>query len=68
MQQLLPYLKFTLVQKINSVGDYEKTNFYELWQQQKQLKTMEMHEAWPDIYNEQGFIQALLLTSIFHEG
>ena len=68
MQQLLPYLKFTLVQKINSVGDYEKTNFYELWQQQKQLKTMEMREAWPDIYKEQGFIQALLLTSIFHEG
>ena len=65
---MLAYLNFTLVQKINSAGDYEKTNFYELWQQQKQLKTREMREAWPDIYNEQGFIQALLLTAIFHEG
>ena len=45
MQQMLAYLNFTLVQKINSVGDYEKTNLYELWQQQKQWKTMEMREA-----------------------
>ena len=27
-----------------------KNDFYELWQQQKQLKTMEMSEAWPDIF------------------
>ena len=33
-----------------------KSDFYELWQQHKQLKTMEMSEAWPDIYNE-GYIQ-----------
>ena len=33
-----------------------KSHFYELWQQHKQLKTMEMSEAWPDIYNE-GYIQ-----------
>ena len=26
--------------------------FLELWQQLKQLKTMEMSEAWPDTYNE----------------
>ena len=45
MQQMLAYLNFTLVQKINSAGDYEKTNFYELWQQQEQLKTREMREA-----------------------
>ena len=29
-----------------------KKDFYELLQQHKQLKTMEMCEAWPDIYNE----------------
>ena len=30
----------------------QKTAFYELWHQCKQLKTMEMSEVRPDIYNE----------------
>ena len=33
----------------------EKNEFYGLWQQQKQLKTMEMNEAWSDIYNEERY-------------
>ena len=32
-----------------------KSDFYELWEQHKQLKTMEMSEAWPDTYDE-GYI------------
>ena len=28
------------------------SDFYELWQQYKQQKTIEMSEAWPDTYNE----------------
>ena len=31
---------------------YERSDFYELLQQQKQLKTREMNEALSDIYNE----------------
>ena len=33
---------FIQIQKIYSVGTKEKSDFYELWQQHKQLKTMEM--------------------------
>ena len=29
----------------------KKSDFCELWQQHKQLKTMELSEAWPDIYS-----------------
>ena len=36
-------------------GTNEKSDFYELRQQQKQLKTMEMSKAWPDIFYE-GYI------------
>ena len=36
-------------------GTNEESDFYELWQQHKQLKTMEMNEAWPDIFYE-GYI------------
>ena len=32
-----------------------ESDFYELWQQHKQVKTMEMNQAWPDIYVE-GYI------------
>ena len=33
--------------------DKQKKNyFYELWQQHKQLKTIEMSAAWPDTYDE----------------
>ena len=37
LQRLLACLNFTL--------ESEKSDFYELWQQHKQLKTMEMNEA-----------------------
>ena len=30
----------------------QKSDFYELWQQHKQMKTMEMSETWSDVYNE----------------
>ena len=33
----------------------QKKYFYELWQQHKFLKTMEMREVWPETYNE-GYI------------
>ena len=36
----------------------KKSNFYKLWQQQKQLKTMKMSEAWPDTFDE-GYIHQL---------
>ena len=31
----------------------ERSDFYELWQQHKQLKTMDMNEDLPDTYNEE---------------
>ena len=40
------------MQKIYYVGTNEKSDFYELWQQHKQLRTIEMSETWPDIYDE----------------
>ena len=33
----------------------EKNDLYGLWQQHKQLKTMEFNEAWSDIYNDEGY-------------
>ena len=39
-------------QKNYPFGTNEKINFYELWQQHKQLKTREMSEARPDIFYE----------------
>ena len=50
----LPELYFK-IQKICSVGTNKKSDFYELWQEQKLLKTMELNEVSPDTYNE-GFI------------
>ena len=44
-----------LAGKIYPFGTNEKSDFLELWQQQKLLKTMEMSEAWPDISYE-GYI------------
>ena len=53
------YLVWTLVQiqKIYSIDRNEKSHFFELWRQHKQLKTMKMSEAWPDIYNEEYIYQ-----------
>ena len=36
-----------------------KSDFYELWQQHKQLKTMEMSEAWLDTFDEEYIHQFL---------
>ena len=33
-------------------GTNKKSDFYELWQQHKQLKTIEMSEASPDTFDE----------------
>ena len=43
-QQLLACLNFTLDVNIYSVGTDERSDFYELWLQHNQLKTMEMDE------------------------
>ena len=40
------FKRFTLLEKIEKTN--EKIDFYELWQQHKQLKTMKISEAWPD--------------------
>ena len=48
LQQLLACLNFTLESEDLSFWYKQKSDFYELWQQHKQLKTMEMNEAWPD--------------------
>ena len=42
-------------QKIYPFGTNEKGDFYELWQQHKQLKIIGMSEAWADIFYE-GYI------------
>ena len=39
-------------QKVCFVDTNGRIDFYELWQQHKQPKTMEIKEAWPDIYDE----------------
>ena len=31
----------------------KKSDFYKIWQQHKQLKTIEMSETWPDIFYEE---------------
>ena len=45
LQQLLPCLNFTLESEDLSFCFKPKSDFYELWHQHKQLKTMEMSEA-----------------------
>ena len=52
LQQLLACLNFILDSKDLFCWCKQKTDFYELWQQHKQLKTTEISEAWPDIYDE----------------
>ena len=55
LQQLLVCLNFILDSEDLSFTYKQKSDFYELWQLHKQLKTMEMSEAWPDTFNE-GYI------------
>ena len=45
LQQLLAYLNFNLDSEDLSFWFKQKSNFYELWQQHKQLKTMKVSEA-----------------------
>ena len=53
LQRLLAYLNFTLrFRRFNLLVKTKKKDFYELWQQQKQLKTMEISEAKPDTFHE----------------
>ena len=40
-----------------SVGTNKISDLYEIWQQHKQLKTIEMSEAWPDTYDEAYILQ-----------
>ena len=48
LQQLVSCMKFTLDTKDLFCCYKHKNDFYEQWQQHKQLKTMEMDMAWPD--------------------
>ena len=45
LQWLLACLKFTLEAKDSSFWYKKESDFYELWQQHKKLKTMEMSDA-----------------------
>ena len=51
MQWLLACVNLNLDSEDN-VGAKENSDFYELRQQHKQMKTMEMSQVWPDIYKE----------------
>ena len=56
LQQLLACLNFTLeAEDLYFLYKWKKKDFYELWLQHNQLKTMEMSEAWSDIFCE-GYI------------
>ena len=50
LQKLLACLTFTLDSEDLFYWYTWQSDFYGLWQQHKQLKTMEMKEAWPDTY------------------
>ena len=56
LQQLLACLNFTLDSEFQLYFRFilikQKSNFYELWQQHKLLKTVEMSEVLSDIYDE----------------
>ena len=60
MQVLLACLTFTLESEASSFWYTQKSDFYELWHQHKQLQTMEMSFAWPGIFYE-GYIHQLQL-------
>ena len=52
LQRLLARFKFRFRGFILFVQIKKKNDFYELWQQHKLLKTMEMSEVWSDTYDE----------------
>ena len=56
LQWMLACLDFTFdSEDLSYWYKQKKSDFYELWQQHKQLKTMETSEAWPDTLDE-GYI------------
>ena len=55
LQELLACMTFSLESEDLSFGTKEKSDLYELWQPQKQLKTLDMNEVWVDIFYE-GYI------------
>ena len=52
LQLLLTCQNLASIQKIYYVCRNEKSDFYELWQQRKHLKTMAICEAQPKTYDE----------------
>ena len=52
LKQLPACLNFTLDLEDLLFCFKQKNNFSQLWQQHKQLKTMQMSQAWPDIYDK----------------
>ena len=50
LEQLLACLNFTLESEDLSFWYKQKSDFYELWLQHKQLKTMEISQASPGIF------------------
>ena len=53
LQKLPACLNFTLDSKDLRCWYKQKSDFYEVWQEHKQLKTMEICEVWPDTYDEE---------------
>ena len=54
LQQLLACLNFNLnLKRFICWYKWKKKDFYKLWQQHKQLKTIEMSDVWPDTYGEE---------------
>ena len=62
LQRLLACLNFTLESQDLSFCANKKSDFCELWQQHKQLKTMEISEAQTD-YLYEGYIHQFQLES-----
>ena len=56
LQRLLACLNFTLnSEDLFSSYKVKTSDLYDLWQQYKQMRTIEMSEIWPDIYDK-GYI------------
>ena len=56
LQRLLACLNFTLnSEDLFSLYKVKTSDLYDLWQQYKQMRTIEMSEIWPDIYDK-GYI------------
>ena len=62
LQWLLTSLNFTL-SHFFSFDTNKRNDLYGLWQQHKQLKTVETNKAWSDIYNVEVYRHILQLVS-----